>query len=334
MDPNSSCDSTGTALTKVDVSLSLVTAYIFHCIVSTYSNTHTIPTHHHPPIDTMHRTSAGRFSVTPTADGSNSGESRTPPGLPSNHRKGKAITGFDKLIAENAIQIVSMSECCMCASVKRLLVSLGVNPVIFKVDEEEKTSVLIKLKLIMLIKPWELPTVYIRGKDLESVDKDLRHSPEVPLSRRLICQKFAIDRKGRSDLHGLGCLSWPGSRFELSQTWYQSTVHDPKSSLELGLCWDSMSCHFFGVLGLFVLVIPFEIGFRVHQFCSGFEDLVFCSYNQSIEISLGVLSLSISKSESLQLRFFSKSQDSSYDATDQPSDALEELSDYNSDAID
>ncbi|PHT55909.1 hypothetical protein CQW23_04395 [Capsicum baccatum] len=157
----------------------------------------------------MHRTSAGRFSVTPTAGGSNSGESRTPPRLPSNRRKGKAITGFGKLIAGNAILILSMSECCMGASVQRLLVSLGVNPVIFKVDEEEKTSVLIKL--IMMNEgvsndtgePWELPTVYIRGKDLE-------------------------DRKGRSDLHGLGCLSWPGSRFELSQTWYQSTVHDPK----------------------------------------------------------------------------------------------------------
>ncbi|PHT96829.1 hypothetical protein BC332_34245 [Capsicum chinense] len=70
-----------------------------------------------------------------------------------------------------------MSECCMCASVKSLLVSLGVNPVIFKVDEEEKTSVLIKLiKMNEGInndtgEPWELPTVYIRGKDLEGVDK-------------------------------------------------------------------------------------------------------------------------------------------------------------------
>ncbi|PHU26187.1 hypothetical protein BC332_04519 [Capsicum chinense] len=93
----------------------------------------------------MHRTNAGRFSVTPTAGGSNSGESRTSPRRPSNRRKGKAITGFDKLIAENARLIISTSECCMCASVKSLLVSLGVNPVIFKVDEEEKTSVLIKL---------------------------------------------------------------------------------------------------------------------------------------------------------------------------------------------
>ncbi|PHT55917.1 hypothetical protein CQW23_04403 [Capsicum baccatum] len=121
----------------------------------------------------MHRTSAGRFSVTPTAGGSNTGESRMPPGLPSNRRKGKAITGFDKLIAENAILIVSMSECCMCALVKSLLVLLGVNPVIFKVDEKEKTYVLIKLiKMNEGVsndtgEAWELTTVYIRGKDLE-----------------------------------------------------------------------------------------------------------------------------------------------------------------------
>ncbi|PHT97174.1 hypothetical protein BC332_33903 [Capsicum chinense] len=135
----------------------------------------------------MHRTSAGRFSVMPTADGSNTGESRTPPGLPSNRIKGKAITGFDKLIAENAILIVSMSECCMCASVKSLLVSLGVNPVIFKVDEEEKTSVLIKLiKMNEGVsndtgEPWELPTVYLRGKDLEGVDKVMESHVNIEL---------------------------------------------------------------------------------------------------------------------------------------------------------
>ncbi|PHT55915.1 hypothetical protein CQW23_04401 [Capsicum baccatum] len=137
----------------------------------------------------MHRKSVGRFSVTPTAGGSNSGESRTPPRHPSNHRKGKAIIGFDKLIAENAILLISMSECCMCASVKSLLVSLRVNPVIFKVDEEEKTSVLIKL--IMMNEgvsndsgePWELPTVYIRGKDLESVDKVMESHVNIELEK-------------------------------------------------------------------------------------------------------------------------------------------------------
>ncbi|PHT55903.1 hypothetical protein CQW23_04389 [Capsicum baccatum] len=140
----------------------------------------------------MHRTSAGRFSITPTTGGSDSGESRTPPGLPSNRRKGKAITGFDKLIAENAILIVSMSECCMCASVKSLLVSLGVNPMIFKVDEEEKTSVLIKLiKMNEGVsndtgERWELPAVYIRGKDLEGVDKSTVHDPKVSVKSHLV----------------------------------------------------------------------------------------------------------------------------------------------------
>ncbi|KAF3633524.1 hypothetical protein FXO38_25544 [Capsicum annuum] len=135
----------------------------------------------------MHRTSADRFSVTPTAGGSNSGESRMPPGRPSNRRKGKTITGFDKLIAENAILIVSTSECCMCASVKSLLVSLGVNPVIFKVDEEEKTSVLIKLIKINEVassdtgEPWELPAVYIRGKDLEGADKVMESHVNIEL---------------------------------------------------------------------------------------------------------------------------------------------------------
>ncbi|XP_047260063.1 glutaredoxin-C9-like [Capsicum annuum] len=135
----------------------------------------------------MHRTSAGRFSVTPTAGGSNSGESRMPPGHPSNRRKGKAIIGFDKLIVENAILIVSMRECCMCALVKSLLVSLGVNPMIFKVDEEEKTSVLIKLIKMNEVassdtgEPWELPAVYIRGKDIEGADKVMESHVNIEL---------------------------------------------------------------------------------------------------------------------------------------------------------
>ncbi|KAM3362248.1 glutaredoxin-C9-like [Capsicum galapagoense] len=75
----------------------------------------------------------------------------------------------------------------MCASVKSLLVSLGVNPVIFKVDEEDKTSVLIKLIKMNEVassdtrEPWELPAVYIRGKDLEGVDKVMESHVNIEL---------------------------------------------------------------------------------------------------------------------------------------------------------
>ncbi|PHT55898.1 Glutaredoxin-C9 [Capsicum baccatum] len=125
----------------------------------------------------MDRTSARRSSVAPAVGGSSSGGSGTPSGHPSNRTKRKAKTGFAKLIGENAVLIISMSECCMCVIVKSLLVSLGVNPKVFNVDEEEKTSVLMKLSKMNegassgTGGPWELPAVYIGGKYLGGVDK-------------------------------------------------------------------------------------------------------------------------------------------------------------------
>ncbi|KAF3613422.1 hypothetical protein FXO38_26802 [Capsicum annuum] len=84
---------------------------------------------------------------------------------------------FAKLIAENTIFIISTSKCYMCFLVKSLLVSLGVNPMVFKVEEEEKSSVLMKLSKMnegfssSTGGPWDLPAVYIGGKYLGGFDK-------------------------------------------------------------------------------------------------------------------------------------------------------------------
>ncbi|PHT55896.1 hypothetical protein CQW23_04382 [Capsicum baccatum] len=93
----------------------------------------------------MHRASAGRSSIALAAVRSSGSGSRTPPWRPSSRRKRKGKMGFAKLIAENAVFIISTSECCLCVTLKSLLVSLGVNPMVFNVDGEEKTSVLMKL---------------------------------------------------------------------------------------------------------------------------------------------------------------------------------------------
>ncbi|KAM3362245.1 glutaredoxin-C9-like [Capsicum galapagoense] len=91
----------------------------------------------------MHRTSALRSSAAPAAGGSSSGGSGTPLGH----------------------------------SLKSLLVSLGVNPMVFKVEEEEKSSVLMKLSKMnegfssSTGGPWDLPAVYIGGKYLGGFDK-------------------------------------------------------------------------------------------------------------------------------------------------------------------
>ncbi|PHU26240.1 hypothetical protein BC332_04572 [Capsicum chinense] len=94
----------------------------------------------------MHRTSALRSSVVPAAGGSSSGGSGTPPGH----------------------------------SLKTLLVSLGVNPMVFKVKEEEKTFVLMKLSKMnkgfssSTGGPWDLQAVYIGGKYLGGFDKAMK----------------------------------------------------------------------------------------------------------------------------------------------------------------
>ncbi|PHT90501.1 hypothetical protein T459_05614 [Capsicum annuum] len=86
----------------------------------------------------MDRTSVRRSSVAPAASGSSSGGSGMPSGHPSNRTKRKAKTGFAKLIDENVVLIISMSECYMCVTVKSLLVSLGVNPKVFNVMKRKK----------------------------------------------------------------------------------------------------------------------------------------------------------------------------------------------------
>ncbi|PHT90493.1 hypothetical protein T459_05606 [Capsicum annuum] len=91
----------------------------------------------------MHRTSALRSSAAPAASGSSSGGS----GMPPRH------------------------------SLKSLLVLLGVNPIVFKVEEEEKSSVLMKLSKMnegfnsSTGGPWDLPAVYKGGKYLRGFDK-------------------------------------------------------------------------------------------------------------------------------------------------------------------
>ncbi|PHT55905.1 hypothetical protein CQW23_04394 [Capsicum baccatum] len=62
-------------------------------------------------------------------------------------------------------------------SVKSLLVSLGLNPMVFKVKEEEKTSVLMKLSKMnegfssSTGRPWDLQAVYIGDKYLGGFNK-------------------------------------------------------------------------------------------------------------------------------------------------------------------
>lgn len=79
-----------------------------------------------------------------------------------------------RLAAENAVVVFSISSCCMCDVVKRLLCSLGVHPTVHELDEcvegagEELTSALLEL---IGDGQAAVPTVFVGGKLVGGLDR-------------------------------------------------------------------------------------------------------------------------------------------------------------------
>ncbi|KAM7278765.1 hypothetical protein ACFE04_005899 [Oxalis oulophora] len=81
---------------------------------------------------------------------------------------------IERLASENAVVIFSMSSCCMCHSVKRLLCGLGVNPIVYELDEDPITGKEMEKALKrMLGGSFAVPAVYIGGKLVGSMDRVL-----------------------------------------------------------------------------------------------------------------------------------------------------------------
>ncbi|GLJ37868.1 hypothetical protein SUGI_0770390 [Cryptomeria japonica] len=87
----------------------------------------------------------------------------------------------ERLAAENAVLIFSVTSCCMCHVVKRLLCSLGVNPVVIELDEEDEglSRDILKVLASMVgggggekVSPSAaLPAVFVGGKLLGGLDR-------------------------------------------------------------------------------------------------------------------------------------------------------------------
>ncbi|GLJ37869.1 hypothetical protein SUGI_0770400 [Cryptomeria japonica] len=89
----------------------------------------------------------------------------------------------ERLAAENAVLIFSVTSCCMCHVVKRLLCSLGVNSVVCELDEvEEGLSGDIRRALASMVggggsggekmsAAAALPAVFVGGKLLGGLDR-------------------------------------------------------------------------------------------------------------------------------------------------------------------
>ncbi|KAL5983894.1 putative glutaredoxin-C14 [Asimina triloba] len=69
-----------------------------------------------------------------------------------------------KLASKNAVVIFSNSSCCMCHSIKRFFIGLGVNPAIHELDEDPKGREMEKALGRLLAPDSPVPAVFIGGQ--------------------------------------------------------------------------------------------------------------------------------------------------------------------------
>ena len=81
------------------------------------------------------------------------------------------------MVWENAVTVVGRRGCCMSHVVKRLLLSLGVNPAVFEVEEKDEASVASQLEATVRSEgtapqgKLQFPAVFIGGKLFGGLDR-------------------------------------------------------------------------------------------------------------------------------------------------------------------
>ncbi|KAG9158278.1 hypothetical protein Leryth_000412 [Lithospermum erythrorhizon] len=82
---------------------------------------------------------------------------------------------IERLASENAVVIFSISSCCMCHAVKRLLCGMGVNPTVYELDQDPMRGKEMEMALMMLLgnscTPSVVPVVFIGGKLVGGMDR-------------------------------------------------------------------------------------------------------------------------------------------------------------------
>ncbi|XP_058090919.1 glutaredoxin-C9-like [Magnolia sinica] len=90
-----------------------------------------------------------------------------------------------KLASGNAVVVFSLSGCCMCHVIKRLLIGLGVGPTIYELDEEKGgREIQAVLYQVMGNGQQSMPAVFVGGKlvgGLENVMSSHINGTFVPL---------------------------------------------------------------------------------------------------------------------------------------------------------
>uniref|UniRef100_A0A0D6QZ80 Glutaredoxin domain-containing protein n=1 Tax=Araucaria cunninghamii TaxID=56994 RepID=A0A0D6QZ80_ARACU len=81
------------------------------------------------------------------------------------------VERVQRLASENAVLVFSMTSCCMCHVVKRLFCSLGVNPAVCELDEEEGGLDMEKVLARLVGKKTAVPAVFIGGNLVGGLDR-------------------------------------------------------------------------------------------------------------------------------------------------------------------
>ncbi|KAJ7557133.1 hypothetical protein O6H91_05G113000 [Diphasiastrum complanatum] len=78
---------------------------------------------------------------------------------------------MERLASQNAVVVFSVSSCCLCHVVKRLFCSLGVNPMIYEMDEETDGSDVEHALSRFVGHSQVTPTVFVGGKLIGGLDQ-------------------------------------------------------------------------------------------------------------------------------------------------------------------
>eukprot|EP01018_Ginkgo_biloba_P002341 Gb_07827 [translate_table: standard] len=83
----------------------------------------------------------------------------------------RPLERIHRLASDNAVLVFSTTSCCMCHVVKRLFCSLGVNPAVCELDEEDGGADMEKVLVRLVGKKPALPAVFIGGKLVGGLDR-------------------------------------------------------------------------------------------------------------------------------------------------------------------
>ncbi|XP_038874416.1 glutaredoxin-C1-like [Benincasa hispida] len=89
----------------------------------------------------------------------------------SSYSANDSLRRIERMAAENAVVMFSMTSCCMCHAVKRLFCGMGVNPTVYELDEDPRGKEIEKALMRLMGSSSAVPAVFIGGKLVGSMDR-------------------------------------------------------------------------------------------------------------------------------------------------------------------